>query len=87
MNYEAVPRDLKKAKFSHCQRLMTFRIVSFHCSKEACQLSEIAYCSLLKQSVPSVLFEQFFSIDFSEVEKLLCAAHVKHFKHVPRSNH
>ena len=28
---------------------MTFRIVSFHCSKEACQqLSEIAYCSLLR---------------------------------------
>ena len=73
MNYEAVPHDLKKAKFSYCHRLMTFRIVSFHCSKEACQqLSEIAYCSLLKQSIPSVLFEQLFSIDFSEVEKLLC---------------
>ena len=54
---------------------MTFGIVSFHCSKEVCQqLSEVAYCLLLllKQSVPSVLIEQLFSIDFCEVEKLLC---------------
>ena len=71
MNHEAVPRDLKKAKFSYCHRLMTFRVVSFYCSKDVCQqLSEIAYCSLLKQSVPSILFEQLFSIDCSVVEKL-----------------
>ena len=40
---------LNKAKFSYCHKLTTFRIVSFLCSKEACQqLSEMAYCPLLK---------------------------------------
>ena len=48
---------LRKQSF-YCRRPMTFRFVSFHCKKEACQqLSEV---------------EQLFSIDFSEVEKLLC---------------
>ena len=80
---------LKKAKLSYWNKLMTFEILSFHCCKiEYQQLSEIAYCSLLKQFVLLFSIKQLFSIDFSEVEKLLCVtAHVKHFKHVPRSNH
>ena len=46
---------LKKAKSSYCHRLMTFRIVSFHCNKVECQqISEIAYCSLFEQFVPSL---------------------------------
>ena len=44
--------------FSFCflsSQTSEFIIVNFHCSKEACQqLSEMAYCSLLKQSVPSL---------------------------------
>ena len=81
--------DLKN-KFSYCHRLMTFRIVSFHCSKEACQqLSEIAYCSLLKQlAVPSLHSCFSWTVNFYRFlwsRKALCylVHHVKHFKHVP----
>ena len=81
--------DLKN-KFSYCHRLMTFRIVSFHCSKEVCQqLSEIAYCSLLKQlAVPSLYSCFSWTVIFYRLlwsRKALCylVQHVKHFKYVP----
>ena len=52
-------KPTRKAKFSYCHRLMTFRIVSFHCS------NLFHFCT-------PVSIEQLFSIDISEVEKLLC---------------
>ena len=80
---------LKKIKFSYCHRLMTFRIVRFHCSKEASQqLSEIAYCSLLKQYIPSLYSCFNWTVIFYRFlwrSKALCylVQHVKHFKHIP----
>ena len=80
---------LKKIKFSHCHRLTTFRIVSFHYSKEASQqLSEIAYCLLLKQYVPSLYSCFSWTVIFYQFlwsRKALCylVQHVKHLKHVP----
>ena len=90
-------KPLKKAKLSYCHRQMTFEIISpdykfplqqsrVSAAKRDSVLFIIkAICSI---SVLLFLIEQLFSINFSEVEKLLCVtAHVKHFKHVPRSNH